>query len=93
MKIRYHIALILCLVMVANIFAKVEISADFDNGHMRPGTKITEEGDNVTIVTAPFSTDRDLWFYFKLTGVKNKTVFLKRYIKTNDADMRLSLIM
>ena len=81
MKIRYHIAPILCVVMAANIYAKVEISADFDNGHMRPGTKITEEGDNVTIVTAPFSTDRDLWFYYKLIGVKNKTVFFKEIYK------------
>ena len=76
MKNTLIVAVIVIWVCICNAFSKVEISADFDNGHMRPGTKIIEAGENVTITSDLFNTNRDLWFNFKLTGVKDKTIVL-----------------
>ncbi len=83
MKNTLIVAVIVIWVCICNAFSKVEISADFDNGHMRPGTKIIEAGENVTITSDLFNTNRDLWFNFKLTGVKDKTIVFKEPYKNN----------
>ena len=65
------------ILMVVNCYGKIEISAGFDNSHIRSKMKIEEQGDSATITFGPANSNFELWFNHKITGVKNKKVFFK----------------
>ena len=85
-KLSIFIALASIFFLSTNLNAKVEISADFDNGHIRSNAKITENGDKTSISFGPVNTNKELWFYYKLAGVKNKTItFTDNYEKATES--------
>ena len=55
--------------------AEIAITADYDNSHI--STKfsgVKQEHDTVTLDFGSYSTDRELWFNFKITGCKGREV-------------------
>lgn len=73
-KASYFTIFTFYVLSVSFSYSAVEITADYENGKVWPGVKIKETADKVVVDTGNISAGKDLWFNFKITGCKGKTI-------------------
>lgn len=74
------LALLLFIFFGVNAFSDITIDADFENGHLGKYKIIQPD----TISVGPVSGHRDLWFSFKIKGVKHKKISIVFEMKNKE---------
>ena len=69
--------------LAVNCYGKIEITTGYDNSHVSSKIKIEEQGEAATITFGPVNSNMEMWFNYKITGVKDKKVTYK-YIFSNN---------